>query len=160
MQQLLTGVSAIKARTGNGAAPAGASDPRIEEFDALILWAMRQWMRAHRERSCATGQLLETFEFSGLVAALAPLNRMMTLLTLASRRELAIATSPTAPVSIDERVLLRVLNAARHGQQDLAASRLGMWMDTSSAAATARAALHLSATVYRTGAQSRRRARR
>ncbi|MBO6561407.1 MAG: hypothetical protein JJ959_12770 [Nisaea sp.] len=150
MLQLLTGVSAMKARTGNGSASAGASEPAIEEFDALILWAMRQWMRAHKERCCATGSLLEAFEFSGLVAALAPLNRMMTLLTLASRRELAIATTPAATISIDELVLLRILNAARHRQQDLVESRLGMWMEATGAAATAQAALHLAGTIYRT----------
>jgi len=156
VQQHLTGAGAMRARTGNGAAPAGAFEPGVGAFDALILWAMRQWMRAHQERCCATGHLLDTFEFSGLVPALAPLNRMMTLLTFASRREIAIATSATAPLSIDERVLLRVLDAARHSRHDLAAAQLGLWMEASSAAATARAALDLSAAVYRNSAQSPR----
>ncbi|UUX48286.1 hypothetical protein NUH88_12760 [Nisaea acidiphila] len=125
------------------------AESKIDEFESLILWAMRQWMRAHRERCCATGSVLEAFEFSGLVAALTPLNRMMTLLTLASRRRLAIATSASAPLSIDELVLLRILNAARNGQRDVAESRLGMWMETGNAAAAAQAALSLAEAVYR-----------
>ncbi|WP_420402599.1 hypothetical protein [Nisaea sp.] len=159
MLQLLTGAIAMEARTGNGPSPAGTSEPAIREFDALILWAMRNWMQAHRERRCATGPLLETFEFSGLVAAMAPLNRMMTLLVLANRRRLAIATAPSAPISVDELVLLRILNAARDGQRDLAATRLGMWMDAPGAAATAHAAQQLSAALYGTGAQPRCRGR-
>lgn len=149
MQQFLTRDNALKARSG-GATPApGTSEAALDEFESLILWAMRQWTRAHRERFCATGSLLDAFEFSGLVSALVPLHRMMTLTTLASRRELAIATSATAPLSIDEIVLLRILNAARNRQPDLAESRLGMWMEAGPAAAAARAALHLAETIYR-----------
>ncbi|MEP1932512.1 MAG: hypothetical protein ABJJ37_14660, partial [Roseibium sp.] len=89
---------------------------------------------------------------SGLVPALAPLNRMMTMLVLGSRRSLAIANTPAAPLSIDEQVLLRMLNAARQRQTDLVESRLSMWMEQVSIRATAQAALLLAQTVYASGA--------
>lgn len=151
MLELLTGETAVNARSGGGTLGYGSTKPEIDEFETLILWAMRQWMRAHKDRCCATSWVLEAFEFSGFIGALAPLNRMMTLLTLASRRRLAIATAPAAPISIDELVLLRVLHAARHGQRDLAESRLGMWMNAGEAVAATSAALQLTEAVYRPG---------
>ncbi len=148
MQYLLTGQTDIQARTGNGPLPSALATPALDEFETLILWGMRQWMRAHMERRCATGSVLDMFEFSGLVPALAPLNRMMTLLILGSRRRLAIATIETAPLSIDEQLLLRILNAARQHQIDLVESRLGMWMEQLSVEATAQAATLLAQTAY------------
>ncbi|MEO9902676.1 hypothetical protein [Nisaea sp.] len=152
MQHLLTAQTDIQARTGSGPLPSTLITPALDEFEALILWGMRQWMRAHKERRCATGSILDAFEFSGLVPALAPLNRMMTMLVLGSRRSLAIANTPAAPLSIDEQVLLRMLNAARQRQTDLVESRLSMWMEQVSIRATAQAALLLAQTVYASGA--------
>ena len=153
MQNLLAGQTEIQARSGSVALPSAlftqtAVTPALDEFETLILWGMRQWMHAHSERRCATGSVLEAFEFSGLVSALAPLNRMMTHLILGSRRRLAIATTETAPLSIDEQLLLRILNAARQRQMELVESRLGMWMEQVSARATARAALLLAQAAF------------
>tara|TARA_E500000318_G_C3555546_1_gene210914 strand:- start:1065 stop:1565 length:501 start_codon:yes stop_codon:yes gene_type:complete len=152
VQHLLTAQTGIQARTGSGPLPSVLTTPALDEFETLILWGMRQWMRAHKERRCATGSVLDAFEFSGLVSALAPLNRMMTLLVLGSRRRLAIATTVTAPLSIDEQVLLRILNAARQRQTDLVESRLGMWMEQISVQATGQAALLLAQTVFSSSA--------
>lgn len=153
MQHLLTAQTDIQARTGNGPLPSALTTPALatpalDEFETLILWGMRQWMRAHKERRCATGSVLDMFEFSGLVPALAPLNRMMTLLILGSRRRLAIATIETAPLSIDEQLLLRILNAARQRQIDLVESRLGIWMEQLSVQATAQATMLLAQTAF------------
>ena len=148
MQNLLTAQTGIQARTGSGPLPSPLTTPALDEFETLILWGMRQWMRAHKERRCATGSVLDAFEFSGLVPALAPLNRMMTLLVLGSRRRLAIATIETAPLSIDEQLLLRILNAARQRQADLVESRLGMWMEQVSVPATAQAAMLLARAAF------------
>ena len=148
MQHLLTVQTGIQARSGSGPLPSSLTTPALDELETLILWGMRQWMRAHKERRCATGSVLDAFEFSGLVPALAPLNRMMTLLILGSRWRLAIATMETAPLSIDEQLLLRILNAARQRQSDLVESRLGMWMEQVSVQATAQAAMLLAQTVF------------
>lgn len=148
MQHSLTAQTGIQARTGNGPLPSILATPTLDEFETLILWGMRQWMHAHKERRCATGSVLDAFEFSGLVPALAPLNRMMTLLILGSRRRLAIATIETAPLSIDEQLLLRILNAARQRQMDLVESRLGMWMEQVSVQATAQAAMLLAQAAF------------
>ncbi|MEQ8331647.1 hypothetical protein [Nisaea sp.] len=143
MQHLLAEQTGIQARAGSGPLPKAFVTPPLDEFEALILWGMRQWMRAHKERRCATGSVLDAFEFLGLASALAPLNRMMILLVLGSRRRLAIATTPTAPLSIDEQVLLRMINAARQHQTGLVKSRLGLWMEQISIQATAHAVMLL-----------------
>ena len=69
-------------------------------------------------------------------------------LLLGSRRRLAIATTTTAPLSIDEQVLLRMLNAARQHQTDLVESRLGLWMEQVSIQATAHSAMLLTQAVF------------
>lgn len=151
MRQLLTAQTGIQARTGKAPFSSAQVEPELDDFETLILWGMRQWMSAHIERRCATGSVLDTFEFSGLVSALVPLNRMMTLLVLGSRRRLAIATSVSAPLSIDEQVLLRIINAARQRQIDLVESRLAMWMEQVSIQPTAHAALMLARTALASG---------
>ena len=155
MQHSLTVQTGIQARTGNRPLPSILATPTLDEFETLILWGMRQWMHAHKERRCATGSVLDAFEFSGLVPALAPLNRMMTLLILGSRRRLAIATIETAPLSIDEQLLLRILNAARQHQMDLVESRLGMWMEQVSVQATAQATMLLAQAAFSSPAAAR-----
>ena len=109
---------------------------------------VRQWMRAHEERRCATRVVLERFEVLGLVPALAPLNRIMTMLVFGSICQPTIATVTAAPMSIDERVLLRMLTAARHRQTDLVESYLGIWMEKICIKATAEAALLLAQLVF------------
>ena len=148
MRHVLSGQTGFQARTGTGSRQTTHVSPSLDEFESLVLWGMRQWMRAHRERRCATLAVLDRFEFLGLVSALAPLNRMMTMLILGSRRHLAIATSATAPMSIDEQVLLRMLNAARQRQTDLVESYLGIWMEQICINATAEAALLLAQIVF------------
>ena len=148
MQHLLTAQTGIQARTGNDPLPSTLVIPRLDEFETLILWGMRVWMRAHQEQRCATGSVLDTFEFSGLVSALVPLNRLMTMLVLGSRRHLAIATMETAPLSIDEQLLLRILKAARQRQTELVESRLAMWMEQVSVRATAQAAMLLAQAAF------------
>lgn len=148
MQHLLTAQNGIQARTGNDPLPSTLVIPRLDEFETLILWGMREWMRAHQEQRCATGSVLDTFEFSGLVSALVPLNRLMTMLVLGSRRRLAIATMETAPLSIDEQLLLRILKAARQRQTELVESRLAMWMEQVSVRATAQAAMLLAQAAF------------
>ena len=57
--------------------------------------------------------------------------------------------------SIDEQLLLRILNAARQHQMDLVESRLGMWMEQVSVQATAQATMLLAQAAFSSPAAAR-----
>ena len=148
MQHVWRGQTRFQARAMTGPLQKICVSPSLDELESLVLWGVRQWMRAHEERRCATRVVLERFEVLGLVPALAPLNRIMTMLVFGSICQPSIATVAAAPMSIDERVLLRMLTAARHRQTDLVESYLGIWMEKICIKATAEAALLLAQLVF------------
>ena len=95
--------------------------------EQLMLWAVRLWMRGLRDDMPDQTILRTGFKLAGVPAAHAPLDGLMTVLTIAATAPIDIRCPHCADISADEHLLMDViagLQSPGRGGSTLFACRL------------------------------------
>jgi len=93
--------------------------PELAAGDALLVWAMRQWVGAIRGGRCPCAALGPTFAERRLGAMLADFNIAMMLLDREGHAQLQFRPVGCGRVSDDEALLLSLHAAAARGEEIL-----------------------------------------
>ncbi len=97
-------------------------DRSVSDFaasDALLVWAMRQWVDAMRRGRCPCAALGPTLAARRLTALLPDFNIAMMLLDREGQRELRFGALGCGRVADDEALLLSLHAAASRGEEIL-----------------------------------------
>lgn len=105
----------------------------LEPASWLVLWSLRYWAVCYRQEKAAGPMLNDLFSRNQIADAVYPLNGLMQISAMTTKRSLDVRCPCCPKISADEHLMLRAVRESQRGDVEAVRTILRDWLPESAA---------------------------